>query len=62
MTIFLDNLERVVDNDTYQVKYNFTGSITPGCIQDIIYGSFGMSYEELGKMIIDDLRQLYKDM
>lgn len=62
MTISLDTLERIVDNNTYEVKYTFTGTITPECIQDIIYGSFQMSHEELGKMIIEDLRQLYKDM
>lgn len=55
MTNFIDKLEIIVDDDTYQITYKFTGTITPEIIQDVIHKSFDFSYENLGKMIVDDI-------
>lgn len=48
---------QVMIPDTYEQRIHFEGWITPELIQDVIHNSFGMSYEKLGKMIIDQLHQ-----
>ena len=45
--------------ETYQVRYYFSGYITPETVQDARFSSFGMSYEKIGKdflgMVYDKL-------
>ena len=52
----IDTVTKTIDPVTYEIRYVFTGSITPETIQDAATGAYGMSYEKLGKDFADMIR------
>lgn len=56
MTMEITKVCKKVMPKTYQVRYYFSGYITPETMQDAKFSSFGMSYEKNG---IDFLNAIY---
>jgi len=47
---------------TYEVRYYFSGYITPEEIQDTMFSSYGMTYEKFGKNVMHELNEAYEFM
>jgi hypothetical protein len=54
--MIIDTVTKTVDPVTYEVRYQFTGSITPETLQDALTGAYGASYEQLGRLFGDLIR------
>ena len=48
--------ERVLMPESYEVRIYFKGYITPETVQDAMHNSYGSSYEKLGKIFVEELK------
>ena len=48
--------ERVLMPESYEVRIYFKGYITPETVQDAMHNSYGFSYEKLGKIFVEELK------
>lgn len=48
--------EKVIMPESYEVRIYFKGYITPETIQDAMHNSYGFSYEKLGKIFVEALK------
>ena len=55
--MIVESVKKTVDPVTYEVRYHFTGSITPETMQDVIHGSYGMSIESFCKDFFKEIRE-----
>ena len=55
----ITNVKKVVEPSTYEVRYYFSGYITPEYLQDCRNGGYGMSYETLGEDFDLELRDAF---
>jgi hypothetical protein len=47
--------EKVTMPETYEVRIYFKGYVTPEFLQDVIHNGYGLSYEDLGKVFVEEL-------
>lgn len=55
-------MNKKVMPETYEVRYYFSGYITPEEIQDTMLSSYGMTYEKFGNNVIEEFHEAYKLM
>jgi hypothetical protein len=48
--------EKVLMPESFEVRIYFKGYITPELLQDARNNSYGFSYEKLGKMFVEELK------
>ena len=53
--------EEVLMPESFEVRIYFKGYITPETLQDARHNSYGFSYEALGKMFDEELKNERKD-
>lgn len=58
----ITEMNKKVMPETYEVRYYFSGYITPEEIQDTVLSSYGMTYEKFGKNVIGEIKEAYKLM
>ena len=54
--MIIDSVTKTLNPETYEIRYVFTGSITPETILDAATGAYGMSYEKIGRDFVDLIR------
>ena len=58
----ITEMNKKVIPETYEVRYYFSGYITPEEIRDTMFSSYGMTYEKFGNNVINEFNEAYKFM